>query len=273
MFKFDLVATPSLEVAPLNLASEATPDCNPGCNMTVQSKELLPRENGNAVRAKMQQFSKSESINSSAIHPMRTTDDENLDYDSNASSSSFEFHKERSAHSQFTRSFSRHMMPSKWNDAEKWIMNRQSHQHNYPKKNHPQNQANRMAMTNMVRVAPESANYDPKQFVSKVTDTRRQDFTQPASQMVFDKFSLTSAGTQLVPGQAYGGNAAIDQCTQSKDLLEIDQRELHTRTSGEDAAGKLTSIFVSNAFITAYHVAVGECKCLLVHIVEQNLFI
>ena len=47
----------------------------------------------------------------------------------------------------------------KWNDAEKWIMNRQNIQANHSKKNTAHNQANRMP-TNMGRVAPESGNYD-----------------------------------------------------------------------------------------------------------------
>ncbi|GMP73707.1 hypothetical protein CsSME_00031387 [Camellia sinensis var. sinensis] len=113
-----------------------------------------PREN-----IKMQQFSKCDSGNSSSVHPMRTFEDENLDYDSNASSSSFEFHKgERLLHNSINRSLSR-PMPSKWNDAEKWIMNRQNNmQANYSKKSHLQSQATRLPITNTVRVAPESAN-------------------------------------------------------------------------------------------------------------------
>ncbi|XP_015583181.1 uncharacterized protein LOC8276587 isoform X2 [Ricinus communis] len=201
-----------------------------------QLKDTLSKENGNMGRFKMQQFTKGESANSSAVHPMRSLEDDNLDYDSNASSSSFEFHKERAAHNQFTRSFSR-PMPSKWNDAEKWIMNRQNMRPNFSKKNAVYNQANRMPGTNMVRVAPESVNHDLKLSLSRVVDTKRVDFCQPASQMALEKFSFISPGTPSVSGQAYGGNVLIDQCTQSKDLREVDQRELAiTRSSVEDTA-------------------------------------
>ncbi|XP_047311313.1 uncharacterized protein LOC124914750 [Impatiens glandulifera] len=98
--------------------------------------------------------------------PKTDPTDDNLDYDSNASSSSFEFHKggERSLHhSMAVRSFSR-PIPSKWNNADKWIMNRQitnfskkpHHPHPHP---HHQVQTNHRsaAMSNLVRVAPDSS--------------------------------------------------------------------------------------------------------------------
>lgn len=187
-------------------------------------------------RVKMQQFSKSESANLSAVHPVRTLEDDNLDYDSNASSSSFEFHNERSVHNQYARSFSR-PMPSKWNDAEKWIMKRQNVQPHYSKKNALYNQANRMPLTNTVRVAPDSSNYDSKSSISRVADTKLVDFCQPASQMAFEKFSFTPPGTHSISGEAYGGNALVDQCTQSKDLKEVDQRSC-TKSLAEDTTGK-----------------------------------
>ncbi|GMP73708.1 hypothetical protein CsSME_00031387 [Camellia sinensis var. sinensis] len=175
-----------------------------------------PREN-----IKMQQFSKCDSGNSSSVHPMRTFEDENLDYDSNASSSSFEFHKgERLLHNSINRSLSR-PMPSKWNDAEKWIMNRQNNmQANYSKKSHLQSQATRLPITNTVRVAPESASYDQKLSVKLV------DFCQTKSQMGFEKFSF---------GQTNGANAVIDLYPQSKDLKEVDNRDAScTKSSIED---------------------------------------
>ena len=61
--------------------------------ISCQPKELLPRDSIEVCHAKLHQFSKSDHGTSSAVHPMRTLEDENLDNDSNASSSSFEFHK------------------------------------------------------------------------------------------------------------------------------------------------------------------------------------
>jgi hypothetical protein len=58
--------------------------------MEIMRKEIV--DNG---CVKMQSFSKCENGNSSAVHPVRTIEDENVDYASNASSSSFEFHNER----------------------------------------------------------------------------------------------------------------------------------------------------------------------------------
>ncbi|KAG8637467.1 hypothetical protein MANES_15G125100v8 [Manihot esculenta] len=228
------VAAPSLEVPSVTVTGDTVVSPSQIDQTSCQPKDTLPNENGNVGRGKIQQFSKGESGNSSAVHPMRSLEDENLDYDSNASSSSFEFHKERSVHNQFTRSFSR-PMPSKWNDAEKWIMNRQNVQPNL-KKNGLHYQANRMLGTNTVRVAPESANHDLKSSISRIVDTKRIDFGPPPSQLAFEKFSFVPPGTSSVSGQAYGGNLLIDQCTQSKDLQELDQREIcNAKSLAEDA--------------------------------------
>ncbi|TYG97593.1 hypothetical protein ES288_A10G050800v1 [Gossypium darwinii] len=153
-----------------------------------QSKESFPRENIEGCPAKLQQFSKSDNSNSSSVHPMRTFEDESLDSDSNASSSSFEFHKgERAVHSSVTRTYSR-PMSSKWNDAEKWIMNRQNVQAINAKKNAVHGQANnRFPITNMMRVAPQSANADHRLHVNRVADVM---------QMPFEKFSFMPSGAQ-----------------------------------------------------------------------------
>ncbi|XP_021660758.2 uncharacterized protein LOC110650213 isoform X1 [Hevea brasiliensis] len=223
------VAASSLEVASVTAPGDTVVDLSQVHHTSCQPKETLPKENGNAGHVRMQQFSKGESGNSIAVHPMRSFEDENLDYDSNASSSSFEFHKERSVHNQFTRSFSR-PMPSKWNDAEKWIMNKQNVQPN-SKKNALYNQANRVLGTKTVRVAPESANHDLKLLISRLADTKRIDFCQSASQVAFEKFSFIPPGTPSVSGQAHEGNLLIDQCTQTKDLQEVDQREIYNTNS------------------------------------------
>ncbi|KAB2060859.1 hypothetical protein ERO13_A10G044000v2 [Gossypium hirsutum] len=153
-----------------------------------QSKESFPRENIEGCPAKLQQFSKSDNSNSSSVHPMRTFEDESLDSDSNASSSSFEFHKgERAVHSSVTRTYSR-PTSSKWNDAEKWIMNRQNVQAINAKKNAVHGQANnRFPITNMMRVAPQSANADHRLHVNRVADVM---------QMPFEKFSFMPSGAQ-----------------------------------------------------------------------------
>ncbi|KAA8519435.1 hypothetical protein F0562_013690 [Nyssa sinensis] len=214
----------SLEVSSVKLSGSVVPDAG-RCDQS----SCQPRENGDAGRVKIQQFSKSDSSNSSSIPPVRTLEEENLDYDSNASSSSFEFHKgERSLHNHMSRSLSR-PMPSKWNDAEKWIMNRQNVQANYSKKSHLQSQANRLPATNMGRVAPESANYDQKLLVKRV------DFCQPTSQMGSEKFSFVPSGNHPIPSQTNGANALIDLCPQSGDLKEVDDRDLScTKSSIED---------------------------------------
>lgn len=219
----DEVAAPSLQVA-----SEVGLERNQGDLASFQ-----PRENSDVGAVKKPQFTKGDSGNSSAIHPMRMLEDDNLDYDSNASSSSFEFHKgERSGHNAVARSFSR-PMPSKWNDAEKWIMNRQNAQANYSKKNTFHNQAYRLPVTNIMRVAPEYATYDHKPSITRPADTEFVDFCQPSSQMAFEKFAFVPSGTH----QGFRGNALTDAYPQSKDLTEVGQGELScAKGSAEDAS-------------------------------------
>ncbi|OVA11568.1 Remorin [Macleaya cordata] len=131
---------------------------------------------------KIQQFSRVGGGNNlSTVHPVRAPEEDNLDYDSNASSSSFEFHNgQRSHQNPVSRTFSR-PVPFKWNDAEKWIVNRQNGQHKHSKKNTLQSQANRQPMANWVRTGPESANSS-----SKTTH-----FSQPNG---LEKFSFAPPG-------------------------------------------------------------------------------
>lgn len=227
--------SPSLEVPPTKLSGEAALEPGESNQTSSKLKDSLPRETSGSSRVK---FSKAESSNSSTIHPVRI-EDENLDYDSNASSSSFEFHKgERSGHHPISRSLSR-PVPSKWNDAEKWIVSRQNVQASYHKKNSFQNQANRFPMT-LVKVAPEYADYDNKLSTSRMVDTKRVDFCQPASQMGFDKFSFPT-GSHPISGQACVGNALVNTSSQSKDLKEVGQRDLTCSTASEEMAGNMLS--------------------------------
>ncbi|XVF27272.1 hypothetical protein REPUB_Repub14bG0092500 [Reevesia pubescens] len=231
---------PSLDIVPVKVSNDVVLDSSLNDQISSQPKELLPRDTIEVGRAKLHQFSNG---SSSTIHPMRTLEDENLDYDSNASSSSFEFHKgERAGPNSMSRSYSR-PMSSKWNDAEKWIMNRQNMQATYAKKNSFHNQANRIPVTNMVKVAPESANYDQRSAVNRIADTKRVDFCQPAMQMPFEKFSFIPSGSHPISAQAYRGNISSNQYPQSKDLREVAQRDLTcTKSSAEDNTTVLPAI-------------------------------
>ncbi|PSR98709.1 Homoserine O-succinyltransferase [Actinidia chinensis var. chinensis] len=203
--------TSSFEVSRVKLSNNVVLHAGPSDESSCQPRDFVPSES-----VKLQQFSKSDSSNSSSVHPVRTSEEENIDYDSNASSSSFEFHRgERSLHNPVTRSLPR-PISSKWNDAEKWIMSRQNVQTNNSKKTHLQSQANRSNMANMVRVAPESASYDQKLSVKRVN------FCQPTAQMGLEKFSFVPSGNQPISRQASGADVTIDRCCQTMDLKEVD---------------------------------------------------
>ncbi|CAI0544857.1 unnamed protein product [Linum tenue] len=223
----DEVEAPSSGVTSTTVTSEAALDPD-----TSRHHPLKENNTHDLDHAKIHQLLRSESVNSNAVHNVRAMEDENPGYDS---SSSFEFHKERSAaQSQLVRSLSR-PMSSKWNDAEKWIMNKQNvqqHGGGYPRKNgfHNNQGSNRMPITtHMGRVAPELVATGG----GRMVDTKRVDFCQTASQLGLEKFSFLGApGTPSISGQA---NTLMEQYGQSKDLKEVDPMALSTmNTSTED---------------------------------------
>ncbi|KAK4254582.1 hypothetical protein QN277_009943 [Acacia crassicarpa] len=234
----DEVTSASLEILSTKPSSDVLPDQGHGVQTSCEPKETMPRENVDTSRVNMQHVSKHDSGNSSAIHLVRTTEDENLDYDSNASSSSFEFHKgERSVSNPATRSLLR-PMPSKWNDAEKWIMNRQNIQSNYSKKNFVQSQLSQ-ANRAPARVAPESANYDHlKLAISRVTETKGIDFCQPTtSNVTIEKFSFVPSKAHSVSGQAHGRvPTVVHSLPQSKDLKDVNELVISCSSTDDQKA-------------------------------------
>ncbi|KAM7252774.1 hypothetical protein ACFE04_011409 [Oxalis oulophora] len=200
-----------LEIVPVMASSESTVDSRKG----YQSKDSV---NKDSMGNRGQHLPK---VDSSAIYPMRFLEDENLDYDSNASSSSFEFHKgdnnknnnnnrSGTVHHHITRSFSRPTMSSKWNDAEKWIMNRQNVQ---PKKNVAHGQGSRMPVTNMGRVAPEYASFDNRFLGSRAAETKCVDVCQSTAQTTFDKFSFVPSQSQPESSESEQVNSKEISCT------------------------------------------------------------
>ncbi|MCI14277.1 remorin, partial [Trifolium medium] len=87
------VTSPSLEVSSIKPSSDAELDQRQNDRSSYEPKERMHRENGDTGRVKTQHFHKVDTGSSSTIYPVRTTEDDNLDYDSQASSSSFEFDK------------------------------------------------------------------------------------------------------------------------------------------------------------------------------------
>ncbi|XP_074362868.1 uncharacterized protein LOC141703169 isoform X1 [Apium graveolens] len=184
-------------------------------------KEFTSGDHGNTTRAKLQ---KADSANSSSVHPMRTLDNDH-DYDSNASSSNFEFPKgEKTVHNSIGRSLSR-PTSSKWNDAEKWIMNKQTGPSNHSKRSNVQSQATRVPIMNGIKVVPEYVNYDNKSSVKQV------DLYQPAPQLSLEKFSFTLNRPHSVADQGNDTNVAIDLYPHSKDLKEVDSENSSCLTS------------------------------------------
>ncbi|GMH01461.1 hypothetical protein Nepgr_003300 [Nepenthes gracilis] len=216
--------------------------CSQAVSTSMQSDQNhWSKDNGHANRVKVAQSSRGDGSNSSTVHPSKSLEDENLDYDSNASSSSFEFHKgERVMSKLLTRSLSR-PTSYKWNEAEKWIMNKQSVLPSYSRGYNAENQANRLPILNIVGVAPEMTSYDYR-LPSRVADTKRVDFCQPTTQMGLDKSSFTHPVALPVSFQSDGANASIDLYPQSKDLKEVGQENNLTVDATGTAAIRAVSM-------------------------------
>ncbi|CAI9089696.1 OLC1v1024316C1 [Oldenlandia corymbosa var. corymbosa] len=208
------------EVSTSTLSENSTAAADQGDSGSSLPNEVMARETSAADYRKTQRLSKADFPNFNPVNSVKTHEDDNLDYDS---TSSFEFHKGERLHHHPARSFSR-PMPSKWNDAEKWIMNRQNVPPNYSKKIHLQHQhqhQHRSLANNMVRVAPESANYDNKSLVKRV------DFCQPASQL----------GAHPISAQGNGTNASIDLNPDCRDLMEVENEISSTKNATENTTG------------------------------------
>ncbi|KAH6776703.1 hypothetical protein C2S52_014264 [Perilla frutescens var. hirtella] len=164
----------------------------------------------------MQQVGKSDACNHSSVHPVRACGDENLDSDS--SRSSFEFHNgEKAQRHSRSRYLSARPMPSKWNDAEKWILNKQNMQliSTSSKKSKAQNRVNLLSAGSVVGAAQEFLSYEIKPSV------KRADLPRPAPRTGPGKFVFSStAGVEPNTGQGKRANALIDMCI-SKDVIEV----------------------------------------------------
>ncbi|KAI4368075.1 hypothetical protein MLD38_016678 [Melastoma candidum] len=151
---------------------------------------------GSAGRPKSDSVPKGDAGNQRVGYPGRTMDDENLDYDSNASSSSFEFHRgERSSvHHHVPRLGSR-QMSSKWNDAEKWIMSKQQNASaGYWKKTLLQGHTNRIGGTSSLKINPEQGNGDNRPPVTaRGYDSRRVENPHPMDEMGLERFAFGSS--------------------------------------------------------------------------------
>ncbi|KAE8707950.1 Remorin family protein isoform 3 [Hibiscus syriacus] len=222
-----LLASQNGDFDEVKVSNEST-DSSINDKISSESKESFPRESIDVSCAKLQEFSKSDNGNSKPIHPMRTFEYENIESDSIASSSSFEFHKgERAVHASLTRSCSR-PMSSKLNDAEKWIMKKQNEQAINAKNNVFQNKAKLFPITDMVRVAPESANRDHRLLANQVAEAKAVDFCHPAVQMQFEKFSLIPYGAQSSESISFCTKKSAKDATVLSAIRSVCMRDMGT---------------------------------------------
>ncbi|URE43869.1 Remorin, C-terminal region [Musa troglodytarum] len=139
--------------------------------------------------------------NLSMVHPMRLPDEESFGYDSghdNGSARSFEFHKGERPLQQASSPFVRNL-PSKWNDAERWIVHRQiTHvKSNVSKKTAALNLGSLQVISNRVVFVPESVSADRRHYsLTQEPDAKTSSSTKSTAQNVAEKFSFAPNSSQ-----------------------------------------------------------------------------
>lgn len=179
----------------------------------------------------------------------RSSDDDGNEYDSghdNGSTCSFEFHKgERTLQNQVATPFFRHL-PSKWNDAEKWLVNRQALHANVPKKSYLHNQGNRHIVPNWGRVAPESMILDHKQFATQSMHLRITESGGLASQHTAEKFSFATMCSPSNSGSAKETSGVTDVSQHSDDSYNTPRLQKEMNQQSAESRGIAFLLLISD---------------------------
>ncbi|XP_020578203.1 uncharacterized protein LOC110023226 isoform X2 [Phalaenopsis equestris] len=158
--------------------------------------------------------------NCCTVHPMKQQEVDDIACDSgheSASTSAFEFHRAgKVSQHPAIGPFSRHI-PSKWNDAEKWLVNRQAVQENESKKNSVQYQCNRLVNSSGARIAPESILMDQKPFGIQ------QSASNFNPQNMAEKFSFVSEGLHAISASSNDANCLAYPSQDSGDFVSFGQ--------------------------------------------------
>ncbi|KAL5214901.1 hypothetical protein ABZP36_004053 [Zizania latifolia] len=168
--------------------------------------------------------------NSSMIHPVRTIEEESNECDSgidNASTSSFEFHGgEKTTVQNLTTGYFSRQTSSKWNDAEKWIVNRQNVQQNISK-GAPQNQSiqqmNSAAARGFIMPKISNRNTCPR----PVLNMKRLNPASSASRSILERLSFGSHQPKLVR------HADVFTVNNDGDTSEYQKKAINTGSSIE----------------------------------------
>ncbi|CAL9163293.1 unnamed protein product [Musa hybrid cultivar] len=175
--------------------------------------------------------------NLSIIHPVRTLDEGggNCLHSRNDTVSSFEFHRfERIIQQPSLGLFSGHV-PSKWNDAEKWIINRQIASPSVKKKTPAQKQGSHQT-SSLCRLETDSTIAEHKASVVQALDSMRNEFNQTASQDVVEKFSFVphasnNKAVESVDSSPYSGTSG--SCSRSGEEVNHQEFSIMKRHASE----------------------------------------
>ncbi|WOL08947.1 hypothetical protein Cni_G17700 [Canna indica] len=198
-------------------------------------KDFFPKGKADICHNKTQHFkpdlSQAEpTSNLSSVHPMRLPEDDSFGYDSghdNGSVRSFEFHKgDRQLPQQVASPFLRNL-PSKWNDAERWIVHRQlmNLKTNVPKKNVAQNPGSLQVISNRVMFVPECMSSDQKHSVTQETVSKKCSSTKSTLQSMVEKFSFAPNSSQSSLDSTSGTSGLTDLSSVNSDQSKYSASE------------------------------------------------
>ncbi|XP_052153408.1 uncharacterized protein LOC127771527 isoform X2 [Oryza glaberrima] len=175
--------------------------CSSAINKTEALEKDLPLDINKVEDMTKSSVQQPASSNSSMIHPVRTIEEESNDCDSgidNASTSSFEFHGgEKTAAQNPTSGYFSRQTSSKWNDAEKWIVNKQNVQQNISK-GAPQNQSAQQMNSAAGRgfIVPKISNRNT--IPRPMQNMKRPSPASSASRSILERLSFGSHQPKLV---------------------------------------------------------------------------
>lgn len=216
--------------------------------------------------------------NLSIIHPVRTLDEGggNCLHSRNDTVSSFEFHRvERIIQQPSLGLFSGHV-PSKWNDAEKWIINRQIASPSVKKKTPAQKQGSHQT-SSLCRLETDSTIAEHKASVVQALDSMRNEFNQTASQDVVEKFSFVphasnNKAVESVDSSPYSGTSG--SCSRSGEDVNHQEFSIMKRHASEPTGMLIGHVECNNfAFKIVEAFAISDCCNVIFHCHEYEYWI
>lgn len=197
------------------------------------------------------------------VHPGKPLEADYNGYDSgndNGSTSSFEFHQVQQSKAG---SYHRHV-PSKWNEAEKWILNRRPQRpNNVLKRSNSQNHGNRQMLPSWLRISP--VNVGQKHYVSRSVDTK----------LMVEKLPSVSNYTRSNSLSANGPGRSSDVLVASGDSNSLQRGNYRNESSTiKNPVSEPTGMLEFNVSYPSLFVLLSVISCfLLLYLASYHVYL